>query len=186
MLVILDEAFRKNAFPEFQFSVPGWAWIWSITFMKSLEIPIEFAQPESSQRWGRPYRKLEPGDEPTMKGIFLVSSGMMVEHTPSYILASSLVGNERNSILFVGYCDPDTPGGKLLSSDRESHFEFKEINRTEIIKAKIAQFDLSGHADRDALLSFAKEFLPRPFSSTTETPKLEIGSSNPLLNVILK
>ena len=103
-------------------------------------------------------RKLEPGREPPMKGIFLVSSGMMVEHTPSYLLASSLLRDERNSILFVGYCDPDTPGGQLLRSQPGEEFDFEEIDCIEPVRAKIRQFDLSGHADREELVAYAESF----------------------------
>ena len=35
----------------------------------------------------------------------------MVEHTPSYRVAADLLGSHQNTICFVGYCDPDTPGG---------------------------------------------------------------------------
>ena len=38
------------------------------------------------------------------------------EKTPSYTLASGLLGHARNTIGFVGFCDPDTPGGKLLAA----------------------------------------------------------------------
>ena len=88
-------------------------------------------------------KKLEPCDSLSIQGIYLVSSGMLVEHTPSYILASSILGDERSSILFVGYCDPSTPGGKLLESNYDDKFEFEAYNHSEQIKAHIQQFDLS-------------------------------------------
>ena len=106
-------------------------------------------------------RKVEPGRPPPMKGIFLVSSGMMVEHTPSYVVASGLLGNDRNSILFVGYCDPDTPGGQLLATQPGQPFTFEEIDCVEQVRAKIRQFDLSGHADRDELVALARKLSPK-------------------------
>jgi Cft2 family RNA processing exonuclease len=95
-----------------------------------------------------------------MQGIYLVSSGMLVEHTPSYVMASTLLGDERNSILFVGYCDPSTPGGHLLQAEHGSPFEFEAYNQIESIRAKIRQFDLSGHADRDQLVAYAQKLSP--------------------------
>jgi len=59
-------------------------------------------------------RKLKPGVDPRQNALYVVSSGMLVERTPSYTLASGLLGTARNTIGFVGFCDPDTPGGKLL------------------------------------------------------------------------
>jgi Cft2 family RNA processing exonuclease len=96
-----------------------------------------------------------------MQGIYLVSSGMMVENTPSYMLATSMLGEDRNSILFVGYCDPSTPGGKLLETKPDEPFEFKEVDWVEPVRAKIHQFDLSGHADREELVALAEKLSPK-------------------------
>ena len=54
---------------------------------------------------------MRPGRDLPEKGIYLVSSGMLVEHTPSYKVAASLLPHANNGICFVGYCDPETPGG---------------------------------------------------------------------------
>lgn len=100
-------------------------------------------------------RKIEPGIDPKQKAIYLVSSGMMVENTPSYVLASGLVGSARNRIGFVGYCDPETPGGKLLAAQEGDLFEFTAVHTRAEIKARIERFELSGHADREELAEFA-------------------------------
>jgi Cft2 family RNA processing exonuclease len=100
-------------------------------------------------------RKLTAGDDPKQNAIFLVSSGMMVENTPSYVLASGLLGHARNTVAFVGYCDPDTPGGQLLASKPGDDFLFKAANVKTKVKAHIERFELSGHADREELLEFA-------------------------------
>ncbi|MCC5834972.1 MAG: MBL fold metallo-hydrolase [Opitutales bacterium] len=93
--------------------------------------------------------------------IYLVSSGMMVAHTPSYNTAASLLGNHRNAICFVGYCDPDTPGGELLQTRQGERYLFEAIDRIEPVKAHIDKFDLSSHANREDLLEFACELDPR-------------------------
>lgn len=100
-------------------------------------------------------RKLKPGEDPRQKAIYLVSSGMMVERTPSYTLASGLVGHARNTIGFVGYCDPDTPGGQLLATQPGDEFEFKAHDVKTKVKARVERFELSGHADREELAEFA-------------------------------
>lgn len=100
-------------------------------------------------------RKLKPGEDLRQKAIYLVSSGMMVENTPSYMIASGLVGHVRNGIGFVGYCDPDTPGGELLASQEGDTFEFEAIGVRTKIKAQVDRFELSGHADREELVEFA-------------------------------
>jgi Cft2 family RNA processing exonuclease len=100
-------------------------------------------------------RKLNPGEDPQQNALYIVSSGMMVENTPSYTLASGLVSHARNTIGFVGYCDPDTPGGKLLLAKPGDTFVFETAHVKAKIKARVERFELSGHADREELLEFA-------------------------------
>lgn len=100
-------------------------------------------------------RRLEPGVDPKQRALYLVSSGMLVENTPSYTLASGLLGHARNTIAFVGYCDPETPGGKLQQSKHGDTFVFETIQVQTKIAAKVERFELSGHADREELLQFA-------------------------------
>ncbi len=98
---------------------------------------------------------MRPGRDLPRKGIYLVSSGMMVEHTPSYKIAASLLPHPANGICFVGYCDPDTPGGQLLEEKHSGSFFFDVLDYSAPIRASIDQFDLSGHANRDELLDYA-------------------------------
>ncbi|MCX6952500.1 MAG: MBL fold metallo-hydrolase [Verrucomicrobia bacterium] len=100
-------------------------------------------------------RKLVAGEDPQQNGLYIISSGMLVERTPSYTLASGLLGNARNTIGFVGYCDPDTHGGKLLASKPGETFVFETAHVKAKIKARVDRFELSGHADREELLEFA-------------------------------
>jgi Cft2 family RNA processing exonuclease len=104
-----------------------------------------------------PEPNLRPGRDLAHKGIYLVSSGMMVEHTPSYKLAASLLPHANNGICFVGYCDPDTPGGKLLAGRDEETFFFDALDYNAPIRASIDRFDLSGHADREELIEYAEQ-----------------------------
>jgi Cft2 family RNA processing exonuclease len=100
-------------------------------------------------------RKLNPGEDPQQNAIYIVSSGMLVERTPSYVLASGLVGNARNTIAFVGYCDPDTPGGALLAARPGDDFVFEAVHVKAKVKARVERFEMSGHADREELVEFA-------------------------------
>jgi Cft2 family RNA processing exonuclease len=100
-------------------------------------------------------RKLTPGKDPSQNALYIVSSGMMVEKTPSYTLASGLLGHARNTIGFVGYCDEDTPGGKLRMTEHGKPFVFEAIHVKTKVMARVERFELSGHADRHELLQFA-------------------------------
>lgn len=100
-------------------------------------------------------RQLQAGHDPQQNALYIISSGMLVQRTPSYTLASGLVGHARNTIGFVGYCDPDTPGGQLLAAKPGDTFLFETAQVNAKLKARVERFELSGHADRDELLEFA-------------------------------
>src|SRR5580658_4857327 len=100
-------------------------------------------------------RVLKPGEDPKQNALYIISSGMLVERTPSYTLASGLLGHAANTIGFVGYCDPDTPGGRLLAMKPGDTFLFETAHVKTKIKARVERFELSGHADREELLQFA-------------------------------
>lgn len=102
-----------------------------------------------------------PGKAPGPSGIFLLSSGMMVEHTPSYVAASGLLGDPNNIVCFTGYCDPDTPGGRLLVTPHKKSFLFETLDFETPVRARIERFDLSGHADREELIDYALARDPR-------------------------
>jgi Cft2 family RNA processing exonuclease len=115
-------------------------------------------------------RKMEPGHDPQQRALYIVSSGMVVERTPSYMLASGLLGHARNTIGFVGYCDPDTPGGQLLSAKPGDEFVFDAVSVKTKVKAHIERFELSGHADREELLEFAVQTQARSIVLTHGDP----------------
>jgi Cft2 family RNA processing exonuclease len=115
-------------------------------------------------------KKIIPGQEPHQKGLYVVSSGMLVERTPSYALASGLLGHARNTIGFVGYCDPDTPGGKLLATKPGANFLFETFNVKSKVRARVERFELSGHAERGELLEFATQTRARSIVLTHGDP----------------
>jgi Cft2 family RNA processing exonuclease len=164
MLVVLDEAFRRKALPKVPVFCSGLGMDLVNHFHEVAKNSehLHFSRKVLKSMGARPLpRRLEPGRELPMRGIYLVSSGMLVERTPSYMLAPSILKDDRNSILFIGYCDPSTPGGKLLEAQPGQPFEFEAIDWSEPVRAKIRQFDLSGHADREELLALAEKLSPK-------------------------
>src|SRR5688572_7335939 len=96
---------------------------------------------------------LERGKMDTMKmgggRLFVLTAGMMSENTPAHEVAARLAQDERNGIFFVGYADPDTPGGRLKAAKPGETFMFSasagEITR----KCEVLDFDLTAHANRE-------------------------------------
>ena len=88
-------------------------------------------------------------------GIYVVTAGMMNEHTAAHDLAVRLAHDERHAILFVGYADPDTPGGRLKASKKGEPFLFSGAAGELTRHCELAEFDLTAHANREELLQFA-------------------------------
>lgn len=114
---------------------------------------------------------IKPGQKLPGPAIHVLSSGMMVERTPSYLVAHNLLADARNLIAFVGYCDPDTPGGMLQRARQGDYFLFEAIDKKAKIAAQRERFDLSGHADREELLNYAISLSPRSIVLTHGDPE---------------
>lgn len=95
------------------------------------------------------------------KGIYILGSGMMVQHTPSYLAAAAMLENRANAIFLVGYCDTDTPAYKLLHSTPGDPFAFRDLFYVGNVNCKVDKFDLTSHADREEILKFILEKDPR-------------------------
>ncbi len=108
---------------------------------------------------------LEPDQAEKMKlnagRLFVLTAGMMNENTAAHDLARRLIGDERQAIFFVGYTDPDTPGGRLRAAKHGENFLFSSQAGRLTRRCEVASFDLTAHANRDELLDFVGAVEPR-------------------------
>ena len=108
---------------------------------------------------------LEKGQAEKMKlsggKIFVITAGMMSENTAAHDLAARMIGDERQSIFFVGYADPDTPGGRLKAAKPDETFVFSPSAGRVTRRCEIQDFDLTAHANRQDLLEFVGQVAPR-------------------------
>lgn len=94
--------------------------------------------------------------------IYLVSSGMMSEHTVSHTLAEQIITHPKDAILFVGYSDPDSPAGKVKATDHGDNVKLREKGgQAYPLNCRVESFDFSGHATREALVDYAKRLNPK-------------------------
>ena len=93
--------------------------------------------------------------------IFVVTAGMMSEKTAAHDLALRFIGDERHAIFFVGYADPETPGGRLKAARPGETFVFSASGGEVTRRCQVEDFDLTAHADRDHLLDFVGQVEPR-------------------------
>lgn len=103
----------------------------------------------------------EPGLDVAVQGIYLVSSGMLVERTPAWRLAANMLDHAHNLIAFVGYCDPDTPGGRLLTRTNVDELRFNDFDYIARVRATVARYQLSGHTTRERMMQFVNNVEPR-------------------------
>jgi len=108
---------------------------------------------------------LEKGQAQSMKltggKIFVITAGMMSENTAAHDLAMRMAGDEKQSIFFVGYADPDSPAGRLKAAKRGETFVFSPSAGQVTRNCDIEDFDLTAHANRDELLDFVGRVSPR-------------------------
>ena len=108
---------------------------------------------------------LEQGQAEKMKlsggRIFVITAGMMSEHTAAHDLAMRMIGDERQSIFFVGYADPDPPGGRLKAAWPGETFAFSHAAGRVTRECEVLDFDLTAHANREDLLDFVGRVSPR-------------------------
>lgn len=107
-----------------------------------------------------PRGRREPEYEPGV--IYALSSGMMTEHTVSHRFARRILGSAQNSIFFVGYADPEAPGGKILAAGQGGRVALSSHSETETeIRCAVNRYDFSGHAPREQLLQYALDCRPK-------------------------
>lgn len=95
--------------------------------------------------------------------IYAISSGMMSENTVSNKFAHHFLPDPNNAILFVGYADPGTPGGRILAAEPGEKVSLNDhgSGRRLGVHCRVEKFDFSGHAPRDQLLDFILKTNPR-------------------------
>jgi len=86
--------------------------------------------------------------------IFALSSGMLSEKTVSNGFAPEILNDPRNALLMVGYCDPDTPGGKILEQGNGGEVVLNADQEPTEINCEVERFDFTGHASREELLDY--------------------------------
>lgn len=90
--------------------------------------------------------------------VLLATSGMMLPGTASFDFAKELAATGRNAIYFVGYADPETPGGLF----REKKYNaLQELFKVDEINCQVETFQFSAHSNRRELLAMIKQMRPR-------------------------
>ena len=117
--------------------------------------------------YGVEQKRLPRSDAKTMEainegGIFVVTSGMLFERTPSHSLAQKMIGNAKNGVFFVGYSKEDSPGALLQEKAAAGEpIVFDDAVGPQVIRAEVERFRFSGHAHRRDLIAIVEKTQPK-------------------------
>ena len=98
---------------------------------------------------------------PRKKCIFALSSGMMTENTLSNLFARRVLGDENQSLFFVGYSDPESPAGRIRSASPGEEVILDPKQPPIKLRCHIEEFNFSAHANRESLLTYAIALRPK-------------------------
>ncbi len=129
----------------------------------------EYLRPESNLRPLSEFRRIGDVWERSVRRelmkspcIVVATSGMMVENTPSAMIAQEVVQDPRHGIFFIGYLDPDTPGYKLLHANVGDEILLEVSGHpVEILLENRRQFSFSAHASREELCRLVDRIAPK-------------------------
>jgi len=93
--------------------------------------------------------------------IYALSSGMMTEKTLSNQLAERFLSDPRQSVFFVGYADPDSPGGRLKAAQPGDLIQLDGELPGHKLACQVREFDFSAHAPRELLFDYIRKISPR-------------------------
>jgi Cft2 family RNA processing exonuclease len=92
--------------------------------------------------------------------VIVASSGMLTGGASAFY-AKSMLRNENDGILMTGYQDEESPGRALLSLVSKVDKKIDIYGETVDIKATVATFNLSAHADRLQMAGLIESCRPR-------------------------
>ena len=86
---------------------------------------------------------------------------MMTEHTLSNLFARRMLADQRNSVFFVGYADPESPAGKLRAAQPGDLVQLDSEAPPVERRAQVEVFDFSAHSKREEILDYILRVNPK-------------------------
>ena len=93
--------------------------------------------------------------------IYALSSGMMSEGTTSNVFARQFIDNPRNTVAFVGYTDPSTPGHRIRNAKLGEQIVLDEKLPPVELKCRVESFDFSAHSTRESIADYVQKVSPK-------------------------
>lgn len=92
--------------------------------------------------------------------IYALSSGMMSENTLSNVVAERFLSHPQNGVFFVGYADPETPGGALKRVGQGGEVKLRKDSLPIRVQCRVEDFQFSAHGSRESIRSYIQKVAP--------------------------
>ncbi len=164
LLTILDDAQRRGVLPSETLQIGGLGKVFTQVYDRTAEVAVrarprlrilDDIRPQVFDWKNARAFKARAGQ------LLLLPSGMMTPNTTSCRLAPSILPQERHSIIFVGYTDPDSPAGRLRATPRGEMIQLDRQSEPVPIRCDVRHFDFTSHALREDILAYIIRVRPR-------------------------
>jgi Cft2 family RNA processing exonuclease len=98
---------------------------------------------------------------PTAGRIMVLTAGMITPDTASHAAVARLAESPKNAVFFVGYTDPESPGGRLRAAGKGGSVTWEPDGARLDIKCDVGGFDLTAHAQREATVKWLVDARPK-------------------------
>ncbi len=194
LLALLHEARQRGEIPHDTFFIGGLGRSFTEIYDRLADAPDRLARKPSLTEDIRPqvldWRTLRDF-RPKRNHLYLLPSGMMTTRTTSNRFASSFLNREENGVFFVGYCDPESPAGRLRATPRGGKLQLNPDEPETPVRARVEHFDFTSHATREVILDYILRLGPRQcFLVHGDAPALawfqtELSRSAPAMKVVI-
>jgi Cft2 family RNA processing exonuclease len=93
--------------------------------------------------------------------IYALSSGMMTEKTLSNSYARHFLSDPQQTLLFVGYADPESPAGKLRATPPGEMVQLDPARPPQPLRCHTEVFNFSAHASRETIRAYVNKVRPK-------------------------
>lgn len=84
------------------------------------------------------------------EGSIIITTSGMLKGGPVMTYLKELSGDRRNTLMFVGYQAPGTPGRRIMEGEKNVHISGQEVK----LKMRIETLKMSAHADHNGLVQY--------------------------------
>ena len=102
------------------------------------------------------------GELPLKKGrVYALTSGMMTENTLSNVFGSTVLPESMQSLFFIGYADPNSPGGRIREASPGDMVQLREDGAPIPLRCNMEIFNFSAHASRESIRAWVNKVKPK-------------------------